>query len=193
MVCVLAIRYPQQGATCAYAPSSPSSSSWLSLNFCWTDSWRGGRNRTLMEAYFNSKIKTYSFIWFFVGSSFAETSSSVMVYMDTTAMTARTTSRPTTLTVTTTTARSTTTKLPVTTTSTAYWPRTTTTAVAPVQTLTEDLDAEDEDKEPSSSRLPTIRIEYCSPLVLMDVSWPRTKQGTVSKMACPPGTIGKVN
>lgn len=116
-----------------------------------------------------------------------------MVYMDTTTMTARTTTRLTTLTMTTTTARTTTTKTPMTTTAVAYWPRTTSAAVAPVQTLVEGLVPEDDNKAPPSSKLPTVRVEYCSPLVVMDVSWPRTKQGLVSRVSCPPGTIGKVD
>ncbi|XP_070849422.1 adhesion G protein-coupled receptor L3-like [Chaetodon trifascialis] len=119
-----------------------------------------------------------------------ETSSSVMVYMDTTTMTTRTTTRPTTVTVTTTTTRTTTTKMPATTTATAQWPRTTTTAVAPVQTLVAGLVPEDDDRAPPSSKLPNIRVEYCNPLVMMDISWPKTKQGMVSKMPCPPGSIG---
>nr|XP_043876469.1 adhesion G protein-coupled receptor L3-like isoform X20 [Solea senegalensis] len=119
-----------------------------------------------------------------------ETSSSVMVYMDTTTTTARTTTRPTTVTMTTTAARTTTTKMPATTAAVAQWPRTTTTVVAPVQTLVEGLVPEDEDRAPPSSKLPNIRVEYCNPLVMMDISWPKTKQGVVAKMLCPPGTIG---
>ncbi|XP_036968099.1 adhesion G protein-coupled receptor L3-like isoform X12 [Acanthopagrus latus] len=119
-----------------------------------------------------------------------ETSSSVMVYMDTTTMTTRTTTRPTTLTMTTTTARTTTTKMPATTPAMAQWPRTTSTVVAPVQTLVEGLVPEDDNRAPPSSKLPNIRVEYCNPLVMMDISWPKTKQGMVSKMPCPPGTIG---
>uniref|UniRef100_A0A673CR54 Adhesion G protein-coupled receptor L3 n=1 Tax=Sphaeramia orbicularis TaxID=375764 RepID=A0A673CR54_9TELE len=40
------------------------------------------------------------------------------------------------------------------------------------------------------SELPNVRVEYCNPLVMMDISWPKTKQGLVAKMACPAGTIG---
>uniref|UniRef100_A0A8C4IRT6 Adhesion G protein-coupled receptor L3 n=1 Tax=Dicentrarchus labrax TaxID=13489 RepID=A0A8C4IRT6_DICLA len=96
-----------------------------------------------------------------------ETSSSVMVYMDTTTMTTRTTTRPTTVTVTTTTARTTSTKMP-------------------------GLVPEDDDngRASPSSKLPNIRVEYCNPLVMMDISWLKTKQGVLSKMPCPPGTIG---
>uniref|UniRef100_A0A671VY43 Adhesion G protein-coupled receptor L3 n=1 Tax=Sparus aurata TaxID=8175 RepID=A0A671VY43_SPAAU len=86
--------------------------------------------------------------------------------------------------------RTTTTKMPATTTAMAQWPRTTSTVVAPVQTLVEGLVPEDDNRAPPSSKLPTIRVEYCNPLVMMDISWPKTKQGMVSKMPCPPGTIG---
>ncbi|XP_068164046.1 adhesion G protein-coupled receptor L3-like isoform X1 [Antennarius striatus] len=118
-----------------------------------------------------------------------ETSSSVMVYMDTTTLT-RTTTRPSTLTMTTTTARTTTTKMPATTPAMAQWPRTTSTVSTPVQTPMEGLVPDDEERAPSSSKLPNIRVEYCNPHVMTDISWPRTKQGTVSKMPCPSGTIG---
>ncbi|XP_044196906.1 adhesion G protein-coupled receptor L3-like isoform X2 [Thunnus albacares] len=119
-----------------------------------------------------------------------ESSSSVMVYMDTTTGVTRTTTRPTTVTMTSTTVRMTTTKMPATTTAVVQWPRTTTTVAAPVQTLVEGLVPEDSDKSPPSSKLPNIRVEYCNPLVMMDISWPKTKQGMVAKMPCPPGTIG---
>ncbi|XP_071333671.1 adhesion G protein-coupled receptor L3 isoform X3 [Trachinotus anak] len=119
-----------------------------------------------------------------------ETSSSVMVYMDTTTTTKRTTTRPTTVTMTTTTARTTTTKTPATTAAVAQRPRTTSTVAAPVQTLVEGLVPEDNYRTPPSSKLPNIRVEYCNPLVMMDISWPKTKQGVVAKMPCPPGTIG---
>ncbi|XP_044039705.1 adhesion G protein-coupled receptor L3-like isoform X3 [Siniperca chuatsi] len=125
-----------------------------------------------------------------------ETSSSIMVYMDTTTTTTRTTTRPTTVTITTTAARTTTTKTPATTTAMAQWPRTTSTVVAPVQTPVEGLVPEDDyndvdnDRAPPSSKLPNIRVEYCNPLVMMDISWPKTKQSMVAKMPCPPGTIG---
>ncbi|XP_038587474.1 adhesion G protein-coupled receptor L3-like isoform X1 [Micropterus salmoides] len=119
-----------------------------------------------------------------------ETSSSVMVYMDTTTTTTRTTTRPTTVTMTTTTTRTTTTRVPATTTALAQWPRTTSTVVAPAQTLVEGLVPEDNDRAPPSSKLPNIRVEYCNPLVIMDISWPKTKQGVMAKMPCPPGTSG---
>ncbi|XP_069561192.1 adhesion G protein-coupled receptor L3-like isoform X2 [Brachyistius frenatus] len=119
-----------------------------------------------------------------------ETSSSVMVYMDTTTTTTRSTTRPTTVTMTTTTSRTTTTKTPTTTAAGVQWPQTTSTAAGPVQTLLEGLKPEADERAPPSSKLPNIRVEFCNSLVMMDISWPRTKQGVVTKMPCPPGTIG---
>ncbi|XP_036072844.1 adhesion G protein-coupled receptor L3 isoform X7 [Oryzias melastigma] len=120
-----------------------------------------------------------------------ETSSSVLVYMDTTTSSVRTTTRPTTVTATMSTLRTTTSKMPLATSAVAQWPRTTPTAAAPVQTLIEEaLDPEDHERAPPSSKLPNVRVEYCNPLVMMDISWPKTNQGMVAKMSCPPGTIG---
>ncbi|XP_031706562.1 adhesion G protein-coupled receptor L3 isoform X16 [Anarrhichthys ocellatus] len=119
-----------------------------------------------------------------------ETSSSVLVYMDTTTITTRTTTRPTTVTMMTTTARTTTTKMPATTAAMGQWPRTTSTVVAPVQTPVEGLLPGDGNRAPPSSKLPNIRVEFCNPLVMMDISWPKTKLGVVAKMPCPPGTTG---
>ncbi|XP_061566566.1 adhesion G protein-coupled receptor L3-like isoform X4 [Cololabis saira] len=116
-----------------------------------------------------------------------ETSSSVMIYMDTTTSTS-TTTRPSSVTMRSTSARTTTTDVPPTTIAMAQWPQTTLTA--PVQTLVEALEPQDNDRAPPSSKLPNFRVEYCNPLVMMDISWPKTKQGTVAKMPCPPGTIG---
>uniref|UniRef100_A0A8C6KSE9 Adhesion G protein-coupled receptor L3 n=1 Tax=Nothobranchius furzeri TaxID=105023 RepID=A0A8C6KSE9_NOTFU len=120
----------------------------------------------------------------------SETSSSIMVYMDATTSTTRTTTRPSTVTVTSTTTRITTTRMPATTAAMAQWPRATSTMVSPVQTLVEALLPDDSDEASPSSKLPNIKVEYCNPLVVMDISWPKTKQGTVAKMPCPPGTIG---
>ncbi|XP_027894290.1 adhesion G protein-coupled receptor L3 isoform X2 [Xiphophorus couchianus] len=119
-----------------------------------------------------------------------ETSSSVMVYMDTMTSTMRTTTRPVTVTLTTTTTRTTTTRMPATITAVAVWPHTTTTTPSPVQTLVNALEPEDDDGALPSSKLPNIRVEYCNPLVMMDIAWPKTRQGTVVKMPCPSGTIG---
>lgn len=120
----------------------------------------------------------------------SETSSSVMVYMDSMTSTMRTTTRPTTVTLTTTTSRTTTARMPATVTGVAVWPHTRSTTASRVQTPADASDPEDDDGEPPSSKLPNIRVEYCNPLVMMDVSWPKTRQGTVVKMPCPAGTIG---
>uniref|UniRef100_A0A1A8F317 Adhesion G protein-coupled receptor L3 n=1 Tax=Nothobranchius korthausae TaxID=1143690 RepID=A0A1A8F317_9TELE len=119
-----------------------------------------------------------------------ETSSSIMVYMDATTSTTRTTTRPSAVALTSTTTRITTTRMPATTAAMAQWPRATSTMVSPVQTLVEALLPDDSDEASPSSKLPNIKVEYCNPLVVMDISWPKTKQGTVAKMPCPPGTIG---
>ncbi|XP_005743094.1 latrophilin-3 isoform X5 [Pundamilia nyererei] len=116
-----------------------------------------------------------------------ETSSSIMVYMDTTTTTTRTSTRPP---VTTTTTTSRTTKVPATTPLVVQSPRTTSAVVEPYQTVLEDLEQEDVNAAPATAKLPNLRVEYCSPLVMMDVSWPRTKQGTLAKMPCPPGSLG---
>uniref|UniRef100_A0A665XFI4 Adhesion G protein-coupled receptor L3 n=1 Tax=Echeneis naucrates TaxID=173247 RepID=A0A665XFI4_ECHNA len=84
----------------------------------------------------------------------------------------------------------TTTKMPATTPVVAQWPRTTTTVAAPLQTLVDGLVPEDNNRAPPSSKLPNVRVEYCNSLVMMDISWPKTKQGVVAKMPCPAGTIG---
>lgn len=118
-----------------------------------------------------------------------ETSSSIMVYMDTTTTTTRTSTRPP-VTTTTTTSRTTTTKVPATTPLVVQSPRTTSAVVEPYQTVLEDLEREDVNVAPATAKLPNLRVEYCSPLVMMDVSWPRTKQGTLAKMPCPPGSLG---
>uniref|UniRef100_A0A3Q2ZW15 Adhesion G protein-coupled receptor L3 n=1 Tax=Kryptolebias marmoratus TaxID=37003 RepID=A0A3Q2ZW15_KRYMA len=110
--------------------------------------------------------KTIFFYSIFLSSSNSlKTSSSVMVYMDTTTS-MRTTTRSSTVTLTSTATRTTTTRVPSTTTP------------------------EDNNGAPPSSKLPDIRVEYCNPLVMMDISWPKTKQGTVAKMPCPSVTIG---
>uniref|UniRef100_A0A7N8XC74 Adhesion G protein-coupled receptor L3 n=1 Tax=Mastacembelus armatus TaxID=205130 RepID=A0A7N8XC74_9TELE len=87
----------------------------------------------------------------------------------------------------------TTTNMPATTAAIAPWPRTTSTVVALVQTMVEGLVPEDEERAPPSSKLPNIRVEYCNPLMMMDISWPKTKQGIVAKMPCPAGTTGNAD
>lgn len=110
--------------------------------------------------------------------------------MDTTTVTTRTTTRPATVAMTTTTGWSTTTKTVATTNPVVHWARTTTTATGPVQTA-EGPDPE-EDESPSA-KVPAARADSCSPLLLLDVSWPKTKPGAVSRMPCPPGTVGKAD
>uniref|UniRef100_A0A3Q2XJ77 Adhesion G protein-coupled receptor L3 n=1 Tax=Hippocampus comes TaxID=109280 RepID=A0A3Q2XJ77_HIPCM len=58
------------------------------------------------------------------------------------------------------------------------------------QTPVGRLGTGDDERLPPSSRLPNVRVEYCNPLVMFDISWPKTGQGVVAKMPCPPGTIG---
>ncbi|XP_076000024.1 adhesion G protein-coupled receptor L3 [Genypterus blacodes] len=118
-----------------------------------------------------------------------ESSSSVMVFMDTTSTT-RTTTRPTTTSMRTSTASSTTTKTSSTTTTIAPWPKTTSTLASPVHTVVEGLGTQDHSRSPPSSELPNVRLEYCNPMVMSDVFWPKTKQGLVAKVPCPQGTIG---
>ncbi|XP_051928574.1 adhesion G protein-coupled receptor L3-like isoform X7 [Hippocampus zosterae] len=117
-----------------------------------------------------------------------ESSSSVMVYMDTTTTTTRTTTRPTTTTAVTFTAARTGTNKLVTITATTS----STGAPGPprAQTPVGRLGTGDDERLPPSSRLPNVRAEYCNPLVMLDISWPKTGQGVVAKMPCPPGTIG---
>ncbi|KAM3857738.1 adhesion G protein-coupled receptor L3 [Diretmus argenteus] len=120
-----------------------------------------------------------------------ESSSSVMVFMDTTTTT-RTTTQPTTVTMTTTRASSTTTmaRAAAATTASAQRPRTTSTTLGPPHTPVEGFVPEDNNRSPPSSKLPNIRVEYCNPLMMSDISWPKTQQGLMAKMPCPPGTIG---
>ncbi|XP_029381710.1 adhesion G protein-coupled receptor L3 isoform X2 [Echeneis naucrates] len=143
----------------------------------------------LLYVWNNYHVVKYSLDFGALDNRLAETSSSVMVYMDTTTTTMRTTTRATAAT-TTTVARTTTTKMPATTPVVAQWPRTTTTVAAPLQTLVDGLVPEDNNRAPPSSKLPNVRVEYCNSLVMMDISWPKTKQGVVAKMPCPAGTIG---
>ncbi|XP_049590451.1 adhesion G protein-coupled receptor L3 isoform X15 [Syngnathus scovelli] len=116
-----------------------------------------------------------------------ESSSSVMIYMDTTTTNTRTTTRPTTTTVTFTSARTGTTKM---TTTTSLTSSTGPGAPPRAQTPVGHLGTGDAERSPASSRLPNIRADYCNPLVMLDITWPKTAQGVVAKMPCPPGTIG---
>ncbi|XP_046904763.1 adhesion G protein-coupled receptor L3-like isoform X2 [Hypomesus transpacificus] len=121
-----------------------------------------------------------------------DSSSSVMVFMDTT--TTRTTTRPSTVSTTTTTpsasSSSTTTTRPATTTPVAHRPQTTSTTTLSPQPPEEGSVPEVNTRSSPSSKLPNIGMEYCNPMVMSDINWPKTRQGLVAKQPCPPGTIG---
>ncbi|XP_029615971.1 adhesion G protein-coupled receptor L3 isoform X2 [Salmo trutta] len=118
-----------------------------------------------------------------------ESSSSVIVFMDTT--TTRTTARPATVSMTTTpTTSSTTTTRASATTSVAQRPRTTSTTLPPPLPPAEGNIPEGNTRSPPSSKLPNVGIEYCNPMIMSDVSWPKTRQGLVTRQPCPTGTIG---
>ncbi|XP_077598691.1 adhesion G protein-coupled receptor L3-like isoform X4 [Stigmatopora nigra] len=115
-----------------------------------------------------------------------ESSSSMMVYADSTSTPTRTTQRPFTTALPFTSPRTGTIKM----TATAFAATSTRTLAPPrTQTPVGRLGAGDQ-RPPSSSKIPAVRVEYCTPLVMTDISWPRTKQGVVAKMPCPPSTIG---
>ncbi|XP_028826038.1 adhesion G protein-coupled receptor L3 isoform X4 [Denticeps clupeoides] len=108
-----------------------------------------------------------------------ESSSSVHVLMDTT--TTRTTTRPTTVSATTTTtSTTTTTHSPVVTTST------TTTEPPPAEGSVLEATIQSN----PASLLPNIAMEYCSPMLDSDVSWPKTRQGLMVRQPCPAGMLG---
>ncbi|XP_016360595.1 adhesion G protein-coupled receptor L3-like [Sinocyclocheilus anshuiensis] len=111
-----------------------------------------------------------------------ETSSSGNVLMDTT-MT-RTTTRPVTVTTATTSTSTTMTSSTRSPSTTPEAPRSTTTdrqpAALPEVTARSD----------PSSVLPNIAVEFCSPVTDSSITWPKTRQGLVSKQPCPPGTVG---
>uniref|UniRef100_A0A8C2CJ49 Adhesion G protein-coupled receptor L3.1 n=1 Tax=Cyprinus carpio TaxID=7962 RepID=A0A8C2CJ49_CYPCA len=44
-------------------------------------------------------------------------------------------------------------------------------------------------RSPPSLQTPVI-VDYCTPRLTAEISWPRTHQGQVAKQPCPPGTIG---
>ncbi|KAI1883431.1 hypothetical protein AGOR_G00231380 [Albula goreensis] len=106
-----------------------------------------------------------------------ESSSSVLVNMDTT--TTRTTARPIPTTTTTTTTRAATT-------TTAGQRIRTTTTLAPAEGNLPDITT----RLAPSSQLPNIGMDHCSALEEADLSWPQTRQGLVAKLPCPTGTIG---
>ncbi|XP_064796593.1 adhesion G protein-coupled receptor L3-like isoform X3 [Oncorhynchus masou masou] len=118
-----------------------------------------------------------------------ESSSSVIVFMDTT--TTRTTTRPATVSMTTTpTTSSTTTTRASATTPVAQRPRTTSTTLPPPLPPAEGNIPEGNTRSSPSSKLPNVGIEYCNPMIMSDVSWPKTRQGLVARQPCPTGTIG---
>ncbi|XP_036372358.1 adhesion G protein-coupled receptor L3 isoform X4 [Megalops cyprinoides] len=103
-----------------------------------------------------------------------ESSSSVLIHMDTT--TTRTTTRPTPFTTTTRAAM----------TSTPSQRARTTTTLSPAEGDIPEITT----RPPPSSQLPNIAVDYCSPLEESDVFWPKTHQGQVARQPCPAGTIG---
>uniref|UniRef100_A0A8C7WF45 Adhesion G protein-coupled receptor L3 n=1 Tax=Oncorhynchus mykiss TaxID=8022 RepID=A0A8C7WF45_ONCMY len=118
-----------------------------------------------------------------------ESSSSVIVFMDTT--TTRTTTRPATVSMTTTpTTSSTTTTRASATTPVAQRPRTISTTLPPPLPPAEGNIPEGNTRSSPSSKLPNVGIEYCNPMIMSDVSWPKTRQGLVTRQPCPTGTIG---
>ncbi|XP_019899106.2 adhesion G protein-coupled receptor L3 isoform X2 [Esox lucius] len=116
-----------------------------------------------------------------------ESSSSVMVFMDTT--TTRSTTQPTVISSTTTSATSTTTTTTSTTTPVNQRPRLISTTLPPLPPV-EGNAPEVNTRSSPSSKLPNIGIEYCNPMIMSDVSWPKTRQGLVARQPCPTGTIG---
>ncbi|KAG7458876.1 hypothetical protein MATL_G00225240 [Megalops atlanticus] len=103
-----------------------------------------------------------------------ESSSSVLIHMDTT--TTRTTTRPTPFTTTTRVAM----------TSTPSQRARSTTTLSPAEGDIPEITT----RPPPSSQLPNIAVDYCSPLEESDVFWPKTHQGQVARQPCPAGTIG---
>uniref|UniRef100_A0A674F5J6 Adhesion G protein-coupled receptor L3 n=1 Tax=Salmo trutta TaxID=8032 RepID=A0A674F5J6_SALTR len=100
-------------------------------------------------------------------------------------------SRPATVSMTTTpTTSSTTTTRASATTSVAQRPRTTSTTLPPPLPPAEGNIPEGNTRSPPSSKLPNVGIEYCNPMIMSDVSWPKTRQGLVTRQPCPTGTIG---
>ncbi|XP_030635324.1 adhesion G protein-coupled receptor L3 [Chanos chanos] len=108
-----------------------------------------------------------------------ESSTSAHVFMDTT--TTRTTTRPTTVTMTTTTTTTTTTTKSPTLTTAVRWDG---------SDAAEGHAPEVTTRPAPSSQLPNIAVEFCNPVTEADVSWPRTRQGTVARQPCPAGSIG---
>uniref|UniRef100_A0AAZ3SCM7 Adhesion G protein-coupled receptor L3 n=1 Tax=Oncorhynchus tshawytscha TaxID=74940 RepID=A0AAZ3SCM7_ONCTS len=118
-----------------------------------------------------------------------ESSSSVIVFMDTT--TTRTTTRPTTVSTTTTSTTSTTTTTRVSaTTPVAQRPRPTSTTLPPLFPPADGNIPGGNTRTSPSSKLPNVSVDYCNPMIMSDVSWPKMRQGLVARQPCPTGTIG---
>uniref|UniRef100_A0A8C7R6C2 Adhesion G protein-coupled receptor L3 n=1 Tax=Oncorhynchus mykiss TaxID=8022 RepID=A0A8C7R6C2_ONCMY len=118
-----------------------------------------------------------------------ESSSSVIVFMDTT--TTRTTTRPTTVSTTTTSTTSTTTTTRVSaTTPVAQRPRPTSTTLPPLIPPADGNIPGGNTRTSPSSKLPNVSVDYCNPMIMSDVSWPKMRQGLVARQPCPTGTIG---
>uniref|UniRef100_A0A3P9ABV7 Adhesion G protein-coupled receptor L3 n=1 Tax=Esox lucius TaxID=8010 RepID=A0A3P9ABV7_ESOLU len=90
---------------------------------------------------------------------------------------------------TTTSATSTTTTTTSTTTPVNQRPRLISTTLPPLPPV-EGNAPEVNTRSSPSSKLPNIGIEYCNPMIMSDVSWPKTRQGLVARQPCPTGTIG---
>uniref|UniRef100_A0A8C7H484 Adhesion G protein-coupled receptor L3 n=1 Tax=Oncorhynchus kisutch TaxID=8019 RepID=A0A8C7H484_ONCKI len=76
------------------------------------------------------------------------------------------------------------------TTPVAQRPRTTSTTLPPPLPPAEGNIPEGNTRSSPSSKLPNVGIEYCNPMIMSDVSWPKTRQGLVARQPCPTGTIG---
>ncbi|RXM27053.1 Adhesion G protein-coupled receptor L3 [Acipenser ruthenus] len=102
-----------------------------------------------------------------------ESSSSVLIYLDTTST--RTTARSTTITAT-----------KATMTTIAGRHAKSTTILIPLEQGIPDITT----RPAPSSQLPSIVTEGCEPVGEPEISWPKTRQGQVAKQPCPPGMIG---
>uniref|UniRef100_A0A4W5N024 Adhesion G protein-coupled receptor L3 n=1 Tax=Hucho hucho TaxID=62062 RepID=A0A4W5N024_9TELE len=69
-------------------------------------------------------------------------------------------------------------------------PRTTSTTLPPPLPPAEGNIPEGNTRSSPSSKLPNVGIEYCNTMIMSDVSWPKTRQGLVTRQPCPTGTIG---
>lgn len=125
-----------------------------------------------MTSYF-PKVYFNSLFWHFC--HVVESSSSVLIYLDTTST--RTTARSTTITAT-----------KATMTTIAGRHAKSTTILIPLEQGIPDITT----RPAPSSQLPSIVTEGCEPVGEPEISWPKTRQGQVAKQPCPPGMIGNV-